>query len=76
MFYPKNVPNVERVLRVGLGAVFMMVAFMMVDTSLLAALILLVSAAIVIITGFIGWCPACAMVGRRIKQKQSNTHGQ
>jgi hypothetical protein len=76
MMYPKNVPMIERVLRVALGIAFSGYAIYMLatqtDPSIPVVLILFGNAAFVIVTGFVGWCPACAIVGRKIKQKQSN----
>jgi hypothetical protein len=76
MFYVKNVPLFERVLRVVLGVVlaagalflFLRPAFGMLSTIL--ALVLIASAIFVAVTGFAGWCPACAMVGRKLKTNQ------
>jgi hypothetical protein len=74
MFYPKNVPNIERAARIGLGLILIVLAFsgqsLLGETSPILTIILLFSAAFVAITGFVGWCPACALVGRKIKQRQ------
>ena len=58
MFYPKNVPNIERVLRIVLG-VFLIAAAAFAPTwfgssSPLLAGILIFSALFVFITGFVG----------------------
>ncbi len=71
MVYPKNVPVWERVIRITLGLVLVGIALW--GQPLLGAMspivigLLLVSAVFVAITGFVGWCPACAMVGRKLK---------
>lgn len=69
--YPKNVPNGERILRMAIGAVLIVVAFsvdaMFGIPSALWVGFLLFNAAFVIVTGFYGWCPACAFAGRKIK---------
>jgi len=75
MFYPKNVPNWERVIRVvfGLGLVALVLVGQSTISPLVAGVAIL-SAVFIILTGFIGWCPACAMVGRKLKsqhEKQS-----
>lgn len=44
MFYAKNLPNWERVLRVIMGAILAM-------------------------TGLMGFCPMCAMVGRKLNKE-------
>lgn len=77
MFYVKNVPSVERVLRVVLGigllasALFVFFQPAHGAFSGVLALALLVSALLAAATGFVGWCPACALVGRKLKSKQS-----
>lgn len=71
MLYPKNVPNWEHILRIISGAVFVGIAILgqasFGASAPLVTGVLLFSAAFVIITGFIGWCPACALVGRKVK---------
>ena len=63
MLYRKNLPVWERWLRVILGLA--LIAYPILATPpLLFTVLALVSAAVVIVTGFIGFCPACAMVGR------------
>lgn len=77
MLYPKNVPNIERALRVILG--IGLVAFVIFGQATLSGFsplitgLVIFSALLLVITGFVGWCPACAMVGRKIKshEKQS-----
>lgn len=63
--YIKNVPVWERVLRVALGlALVLYVVFG--GPSLLVSIISLFTAVFVVVTGFVGWCPVCAMVGRKL----------
>lgn len=73
--YPKNVPYPERVFRIILGVILTIIAFAVEPLFGLPSLVwmgsLIFSAAFVIITGFYGWCPACALVGRKIKSQQS-----
>ncbi len=75
MFYVKNVPAIERVLRAILGIVLAVAAvFLYLQPahgafSGLLALVLFISGLTAAATGFIGWCPACAMVGRKLKVK-------
>ena len=71
MFYPKNVPNWERAVRVVFGIVLIAVALLQQQFGLLGAIVLIASGVFAIATGFVGWCPACALVGRKIKQQQS-----
>jgi hypothetical protein len=74
MFYQKNVPSIERVVRILLGMVMLGMVIAGVGFqggSLIGKVAVLFSAGFVMITGFIGWCPACAMVGRKLKEKRS-----
>jgi len=71
MFYPKNVPNIERALRIILG--IGLVAFAVFGQTTISGFsplltgIAIFSALFMVVTGFVGWCPACAMIGRKIK---------
>ena len=65
MLYVKNVPNGERVLRVVLGAAVAAAGIVMLGGTfgwLIAA-----GAAGLVLSGLFGFCPACALVGRRIR---------
>jgi hypothetical protein len=72
--YPKNVPNIERIIRIVFGVFLIIMAFVGQPLfGLPSALwigVLLFNALFVIITGFYGWCPACALIGRKIKSQQ------
>ncbi|MFB9262963.1 DUF2892 domain-containing protein [Bradyrhizobium erythrophlei] len=65
MFYRRNLPGWERAVRAILGAV--MIGYGLVGLAagpvgyLVAA-----GGAVAILTGFVGFCPMCAMVGRRL----------
>ena len=78
MLYPKNVPNIERVLRIVAG--FFMIVIALFGTPYLGGLspllagLLIVSAIALVVTGFIGWCPACALVGRKLKPTSTARH--
>ena len=78
MFYPKNVPNIERIVRTLLGMAMIVLALfgapLIGALSPIVAGILILSAITLIVTGFIGWCPACAMVGRKLKVKSIARH--
>ncbi|MES2933989.1 MAG: DUF2892 domain-containing protein [Pseudomonadota bacterium] len=65
MLYVKNVPGFERVLRVaaGIAAAVLAMLFLAAPLSWMAA----ASAIGISLTGLFGFCPACAMVGRRLK---------
>ena len=60
MLYRKNLPGWERAMRV-IGGVVMIVYGLATAGYLMAG-----AGAVVIATGFFGFCPMCAMVGRRL----------
>lgn len=67
MWYAKNVPGWERLVRIGAGlgvAVGGVLLLGRVVGWLVAA-----SAAGIVVSGLVGFCPACAMVGRRLKDQ-------
>jgi hypothetical protein len=65
MFYTKNVPNWERVFRVFISlagaALAYQAGFGWVVTAAVASFSL---------TGFFGFCPMCAMVGRKLDKQR------
>lgn len=65
MFYAKNVPNGERVLRVVAGAAAAALGLTMVGGT--AGWLIAASAAGLVASGLFGFCPACALVGRKLK---------
>jgi hypothetical protein len=66
MFYVKNVPGWERVLRVIAGLA--MIAWGLLGLKGLPIGYLLAgSGVLTMLTGFFGFCPMCAMAGRRLK---------
>lgn len=67
MLYVKNVPGPERVVRVIMGVgllVLSLVWFGSTATGWVAGLI----GAMAVMSGLLGFCPACAMVGRRLSR--------
>jgi hypothetical protein len=72
MFYVKNVPNWERALRVvaGLAAIYLGLAVLGGMWGAVAA----AAAAGIVGSGLFGFCPMCALVGRRLDNaaKQGN----
>ncbi|WP_020653726.1 YgaP family membrane protein [Massilia niastensis] len=70
MFYVKNVPGWERVLRViaGLAAI----AIGLLGVKGVASVLVAVSAAGIVASGLFGFCPACAMVGRRLDKARKH----
>ncbi len=71
MFYPKNVPNWERIVRIVLGIALIAIPLLLQSFGQIGAILLIASGVFTIVTGFVGWCPACAMVGRKIRQQPS-----
>jgi hypothetical protein len=71
MIYVKNVPNWERVLRVIVGLA--VVAWSLLVLGGTWGVLLALSAAGIVVSGLVGFCPACAMVGRRLdKARKAN----
>ncbi len=68
MFYAKNLPVWERLLRTGGGMVMAIYAISGQE----GAFMWLLSAAGVgiALSGLIGFCPMCAMAGRRLQQRK------
>jgi hypothetical protein len=64
MFYVKNVPTWERVLRVIAG--LPVVAWSVLALGGLWGTVAALSAAGIALSGLFGFCPACAMVGRKL----------
>jgi len=70
MFYVKNVPNGERVLRVVAGLVAAAISLIAVGGTL--GVLLAASAGGIVASGLFGFCPMCAMVGRRLDKAKKN----
>jgi len=68
MFYVKNVPSWERVLRVVLGLIVAVAALALLGG--VWGTVLALSAAGIVASGLFGFCPMCAMVGRRLDQQR------
>jgi len=72
VIYPKNVPNFERIIRIAIAILLIGAAF--ISTPVLGAptplrtILLIGSALFLVVTGFVGWCPMCALVGRKLKK--------
>ena len=67
MFYVKNVPNWERVLRLIAGVIALAFAAINWGTSSMAVGAGIMGA-VLAMTGSVGFCPMCAMVGRRLNK--------
>lgn len=69
--YAKNVPVVERVARFVAGAVIA-VAALAASPSVLVVGVGAAMGVFIAFTGFVGFCPACYLMGRRlVPRKQS-----
>jgi len=68
MLYVKNVPALERIVRIilGVAGAALSILFLKGVVGIVGAL----AAAGVTISGLVGFCPACAMVGRRLAKQQ------
>ncbi len=69
MFYVKNVPTWERVLRVVMGLMGLGFAAMNWGASG-AAVGIGIMGAMLAMTGLFGFCPMCAMVGRKLDKSR------
>jgi hypothetical protein len=68
MLYQKNLPTWERALRV--AAAVAMIAYGLVGLQGLALGWLVAASGVFVgLTGFVGFCPACAMVGRKLDRR-------
>ncbi|MBW8886845.1 MAG: DUF2892 domain-containing protein [Fibrobacteres bacterium] len=65
MFYVKNVPGVERGIRITLGLA-MLVSGLWALKGSPAGYALAAMGAVALLTGFVGFCPMCAMAGRKL----------
>lgn len=64
MLYRKNVPFHERLIRLAVGVglgVFAAVS----GLGLVWAGLAIATGLTLVVTGYVGWCPMCAMVGRK-----------
>lgn len=67
MIYIKNLPLWERLLRIGVGTVAAAYAALSVGGVL--GLAIAAGGIGAALTGIFGFCPACALAGRRLKQR-------
>jgi len=63
--YRKNIRQWEQWSRVVAGVA--MVVAGLASASVLGKVFLVGGGSFMVVTGFVGWCPACAMVGRSIQ---------
>ena len=65
MLYLKNLRTWESVARVAVGAAMVAVGLLGIQGRMLAGLVA-ATGAVFVLTGLFGWCPMCAMVGRKL----------
>lgn len=70
MFFQKNLPMWERIARTCVGLAVAVAAFMIPSEPWLKWL-LVASGASFVAMGFVGFCPMCAMVGRKLDTPQN-----
>jgi hypothetical protein len=68
MLYRKNIYRWEQWSRVVLGLGMVVVGLAL--TGGLPGYGVAAAGAMLAVTGIVGWCPACATVGRRLKERQ------
>lgn len=66
MIYVKNLPLWERSLRIGAGAA--LAAYALLGVAGMMEWVMLACGAGAALTGIFGFCPACAMFGRRLEK--------
>lgn len=69
MFYVKNVPTWERWLRGMMGIALLVAPILYLGWGMLG-IVLGVMGAMGVMTGLFGYCPMCAMVGRKLDSKK------
>jgi uncharacterized membrane protein len=65
MFYRKNLPGWERAVRT-IGGVAMIAYGLLSMPGTMAGYLIAGTGTVAILTGFFGFCPMCAMVGRKL----------
>ena len=69
MLYVKNLPLWERSLRIGAGIVF--AAYALLSIGEVMGGIILAGGIGLAVTGIFGFCPACALAGRRLEKSSA-----
>ncbi|MGF6636642.1 YgaP family membrane protein [Paraburkholderia sp. MM6662-R1] len=67
MFYVKNVPGWERVVRIILGIAGAVLS--VIFWKGIIGVVGVVAAIGIVFSGVVGFCPACALVGRRLNKQ-------
>jgi hypothetical protein len=69
MFYVKNVPGWERALRGLVGVLMLLGAALLLSMGNPLGYVVGASGLMAIMSGFFGFCPMCALAGRRLKAR-------
>lgn len=69
MLYVKNVPTAERVIRVMMGVALLGGALVWLGPTT-GGWVVGAMGMMAAVSGLIGWCPMCAMAGRKLESKQ------
>jgi hypothetical protein len=67
MLYVKNLPMWERSLRIGVGAAA--VAYAVLNMGGVWVWVMMAGGVGAVLTGIFGFCPACALAGRRLGKR-------
>ena len=65
MFFLKNLRTWESAARIVVGIALLALAFLGIHGVLLERLVA-ATGAVLFLTGLVGWCPMCAMAGRKL----------
>jgi hypothetical protein len=65
MFFIKNVPSVERGIRIVTGSALLILGLWTLRGSI-SGYVLAAAGAGALLTGFVGFCPMCALAGRKL----------
>ena len=68
MLYAKNVPAFERLIRIVMGVAVAAAGLYLFKGGLLGY-VMIGGGAMIALTGFVGFCPMCAMAGRKLAKR-------
>jgi len=68
-FIKRNLPHWERALRIVMGLLIAAAVYLGLFSAGILGWAAIATAATLVLTAFVGFCPACAMVGRRYLEK-------
>ena len=75
MFYRKNIYTWEQGLRIVTGLALVIVSALIMPGGLLSYSLIATGVGLGV-TGIFGWCPMCALAGRRIAQAKLNAENE